>query len=810
MKRHFTLIRCILGVLFLAPLMLVAQPVINQVSPLNTTVGQYEKFEVAIDLSASYTNPYDYDQITVKAVFTGPDNQTIDVDGFYIEDYILSASGDLTADGDGFKVRFTPHLIGSWSYVLNVTDANGTTAHPAQTFDCVNAATPYERGFARLSNSNYLQTDDQEQLILIGENMCWQNGNAFQDYKKWIDKLTANGGNYFRLWHAHWGLGIEWENGWNQFEGLRRYHQVKSRYQDWLYEYCSENDVYIMLALQHHGPVSTQVNPNWNDSPYNVANGGPCQNTAEFFTNQAAIDHTKNRYRYIVARWGYSRAIMSWELFNEVEWTDNYDQIRSDVALWHAEMAQYIKSIDPYQHLMTTSFAKSENDPLVWGNTDFDFTQTHYYLNSPNIERVLGGGIKSYLDEYGKPTMNGEFGIGLSSTLPQVDPDGIHIHNGLWGTLFSGAMGTGMTWWWDIYMEVSDLYYHFDGVAKVSAEIPFKDKQLTPASGVVTGAPGDLSLTPSLEWGGIGTDTITINNDGSISPSNASLGTFLYGSVWNTQFRSPPVFVVNYPQDGTFVVSTGSGTGSNAKINIQLDGAQVLSVSAQTSMDYSINVPAGGHIIKVDNKGTDWISIGAYRFSGLGSKVDAYVMQSQDNKLAAGWLLSNKYNHTSVPQGGPPTPITATSLHLENLVNTTYYLKWYNCLTGAVIASDPVSVVNGELDATIPAFQWDLAFLLDQNDAPVTALEVLAEANFKLYPNPAQAGATLTLEIAGLENERGNIQLLDMSGRQLWQKEIQFSTEQQFELPANLAQGLYWVKIQAGEQVGTKSVVVSP
>ncbi|MFK7921464.1 MAG: DUF5060 domain-containing protein [Bacteroidia bacterium] len=810
MKRHFTLISCILGVLFLAPLMLVAQPIINQISPLNTTVGQYEKFEVAIDLNASYSNPYDYDQITVKAVFTGPDNQPIDVDGFYIEDYILSTSGGLTPDGDGFKLRFAPHLIGSWSYALSVTDANGTTTHPTQTFDCVNASAPFERGFARLSNSNYLQTDNQEQLILIGENMCWQNNNAFQDYKKWIDKMTANGGNYFRLWHAHWGLGIEWENGWNQFEGLRKYHQVKSRYQDWLYEYCSENDVYIMLALQHHGPVSTQVNPNWNDSPYNVANGGPCQNTAEFFTNQIAIDHTKNRYRYIVARWGYSRAIMSWELFNEVEWTDNYDQIRSDVALWHADMAQYIKSIDPYQHLITTSFAKSENDPLIWGNTDFDFTQTHYYLNSPNIERVLGGGIKSYLDEYGKPTMNGEFGIGLSSTLPQVDPDGIHIHNGLWGTLFSGAMGTGMTWWWDIYVEVSDLYYHFDAVAKVTADIPLKDKQFTPANGVVSGAPGDLSLIPSLDWGSIGTDTITVNNDGSISPTNASLGTFLYGSQWNTQFRSPPVFVVNYPQDGTFTISTGSGTGNSPKLNVRLDGSQVLSQNAQVSTDYLINVPAGAHIIKVDNTGTDWISIGAYSFSGLGSKVDAYVMQSQDNKMATGWLLSNQYNHSSVPQGGPPTPVTGTSLHLENLVDSTYFLKWYNCLTGAVIASDPVTVVNGELDATIPAFQWDLAFLLDRNDAPITALEVLAEANFKLYPNPAQAGATLTLEIAGLENEGGNIQLLDMSGRQLWQKEVQFALEQQFELPANLTQGLYWVKIQAGEQVGTKPIVVSP
>ncbi|MEL6845711.1 MAG: hypothetical protein AAFP02_21100, partial [Bacteroidota bacterium] len=385
---------------------------------------------------------------------------------------------------------------------------------PVASFDCIAADPPYDRGFARMSNSNYLQTDDQKGLVLIGENLCWQNDNAYMDYTKWLDDLTGNGGNYFRLWHAHWGLGIEWKNGWRQFQGLRRYQQAKAYYQDWLYEHSAERDVYIMLTLQHHGPVSTQVNPEWQNNPYNAANGGPCQSTADFFTDPQAIAHTKNRYRYIVARWAYSRAIMCWELFNEVEWTDNYDLIQVDVALWHAEMAQYLKSIDPYQHLVSTSFAKKQNSPLVWTNTDIDFTQTHFYLNAPNFERVLSNGVKHFLDEYGKPTMNGEFGLGLSSTLPQVDPDGIHLHNALWSTLFSGAMGTGMSWWWDIYIEVRNLGFHYDGLSKVATNIPFKEAQMEPTQAKISGAKGDLSLTPSLDWGEVGSPSITINSDG--------------------------------------------------------------------------------------------------------------------------------------------------------------------------------------------------------------------------------------------------------------------------------------------------------
>ncbi|TAE43604.1 MAG: hypothetical protein EAZ89_22010, partial [Bacteroidetes bacterium] len=324
-------------------------------------------------------------------------------------------------------------------------------------------SSPHNKGFARTGATRYLRTDHEDQLILIGENMCWQNTNAYLDYKKWIDKLSGAGGNYFRLWHAHWGLGIEWKNNVSQYQGLRRYQQEKARYQDWLFDYAAEKGVYLMLTLQHHGQVSTQVNPNWSESPYNAANGGPCAQTWDFFTDSAAKAHTRNRYRYIVARWGYSRAILCWELFNEAEWTDAYDLHDADVMLWHAEMAAYLKSIDPYQHLVTTSFADEKNDPLVWGNTDIDFTQTHYYINSPNLERVLAGGARRYLSDYAKPTLNGEFGIGASSTLPQIDPDGIHIHNGLWAPVFSGGMGTGMSWWWDIYIEVKNLYTHFEG-----------------------------------------------------------------------------------------------------------------------------------------------------------------------------------------------------------------------------------------------------------------------------------------------------------------------------------------------------------
>nr|MCU0403665.1 hypothetical protein [Chitinophagaceae bacterium] len=38
-------------------------PVIQQVTPVATSVGRFQKFEIAITLTAGYSNPYDYDEI---------------------------------------------------------------------------------------------------------------------------------------------------------------------------------------------------------------------------------------------------------------------------------------------------------------------------------------------------------------------------------------------------------------------------------------------------------------------------------------------------------------------------------------------------------------------------------------------------------------------------------------------------------------------------------------------------------------------------------------------------------------------------
>ncbi|MEZ4960600.1 MAG: FG-GAP-like repeat-containing protein [Saprospiraceae bacterium] len=785
---------------------LAAPPVINSLTPLAASVEKWGKFEVGIALTATFSNPYDYDEIAVTATFTGPSGQQKSVDGFFMQDYdLVPASGSLMPTGNGkFKVRFSPDEIGTWSFAISVTDSIGTTTSAIQNFDCVEVGSPNNHGFVRTNMSNYLNFDDGQPYIPIGENMAWQINNPYLDYKDWLESLASNGGNFMRLWHAHWGLGLEWENGNNSFQGLRNYKQTNCFYQDWLFDYCAENGIYVMLALQHHGPVSTQVNPNWDESPYNAANGGPCQNTWDFFSNGGAKADTKNRLRYIVARWGYARSILCWELFNEVVWTDDFANRKGEVADWHFEMAEFLKTTDPNRHLVTTSYGNDFTDENVWAHPDIDLTQTHFYINTPNLERALANGNRSFLNEFEKPTLNGEFGLGGSASLANTDPDGIHLHNSIWGSLFGGGLGSAMTWWWDSYIHPQDLYYHFSVLHSFSEEVPFLEKNMRPTTAVIAGVPGDLVLTPTLGWAGFGEADISIDENGMVVPTGAALCQYLYGSLWNTQYRNPPTFNVDFPQPGQFQVKTGAAMGESPSIAIYLDGVLVLQQNGTTGQTYSILVPAGQHTIKVDNLGTDWITIASYSFSGMGSRLDGYALMSEDKSIAAGWVLNNSYNHEYVVANGAPDLAAGGQLYLHDFVPGTYYIQWFDCLTGAMLEENTVALITGNESFPVPDLLWDAAFLIEGEPGKVAARERQPHFTFSVYPNPVVAGGLVSIDYGKDEMVDSSVALLDMSG-----KEIRlFQPNNTLQLPNELPEGIYWIKLENKGKVGTKAITV--
>jgi hypothetical protein len=222
------------------------------------------------------------------------------------------------------------------------------------------------------------------------------------------------------------------------------------------------------------------------------------------FTDPRAKELFQRRLRYVVARWGAYPNVLGWELWNEVDLSST---AMDAVLPWHDEMSTYLRDIDPYDHLITTSTSlpwsiaavsasdlTSFDSPLFafWQMNNIDFSQAHLYaLGGSSVDfGELVPDISANLLRFNKPTLLAEAGVsadGPDETIA-ADPGGLGFHDMLWAGLFAQTMGTGMSWWWDNVVDPQDWYAHFGPLATITKDIDF-DRQAFVARNSAATAP---------------------------------------------------------------------------------------------------------------------------------------------------------------------------------------------------------------------------------------------------------------------------------------------------------------------------------
>jgi len=687
-----------------------APPQIRSVTPVSSSVALYGRFELSADIVSPIQNPFDYDEVHLSGTFTSPAGKTKTVDGFYFQDYTLNTvSGGLTVSGSPqWRLRFTPDEAGIWEYTISFTNPGGTANSAKQNFQVSPGAA---KGFLRKASDQYLKNDDGSAFFPIGENIGWYNSSVL-DYRTWVDKLAANGGNFIRIWMASWSFGIEWND-----TGLGNYSNRMDRAWnlDWVIDHAAEQGVRVQLCLNNHGQVSSQTNPEWSDNPYNAANDGPCANTWDFFTDAMARNLFKNRMRYIIARWGGSASLGAWELFNEVELTDAFSDHHDAVTAWHDEMAQFIRGVDPYKHLVTTSYAQYPNDPATWSLASLDYTQLHYYSSTSDLETLHRTGLLRYMSDFGKPALVGEFGLNTDGVgLIALDPSGINIHNSIWSHTASGAMGAGMTWWWDSYVDPQDLYHHYQPLNLFVSELDLSGQTYAPANVLcMSDTTADITITPGFtSWDKSPQSSFVIRSDGSLSPSVSGLGTYIFGQS-HSELRNPPTFQAHTTIPATFTVNVNSVSDSGANVFLKIDGAtakDLLVLPRDTPCSISIQIPAGDHVITVDNDGVDWFEVADYGVSGAFPALRSFAVQSADQIF--GWAQNRDYNWKWVLDhvGAPPVVING-AIQITGVPDRSWTLDWYDCSTGAKVGSpETITSSGGVLAFPVPTLGWDLAY----------------------------------------------------------------------------------------------------
>ena len=218
-----------------------------------------------------------------------------------------------------------------------------------------------------------------------------------------------------------------------------------------------------MLCLDYHGIFEVKPdfwggNNFWPRHPYNATNGGPCQVQNDFFTNAEARKLYEKRLRYLVARWSAFPNLLAWEFFNEID--NEYKYLKhDDVVAWHRGMGRHLRSIDPYRHLITSSFTGGSEKPDLFALPEMDFSQYHSY-NEKHPAQMMGQKTARFFEKYQKPFYVSEYGTDWRGWKPDTDPYFRALHQAIWSGVFTGAAGTGMTWWWES-IHANNLYLHW-------------------------------------------------------------------------------------------------------------------------------------------------------------------------------------------------------------------------------------------------------------------------------------------------------------------------------------------------------------
>ncbi len=401
------------------------------------------KTPAEIDLlgTPSVANPFSIDQANIWAEFEGPSKQIVRSPFFWFQDY----TGALPRGEGVFRVRFKPTEAGQWtlrvSGVIRSLDLSKVVQPLSLTF--AEASVPQIQvngtGFSR----------GGKPFTPIGYNIAWSKQNSLADYDKWFKQAARNGANWARVWMASWGFGIEWKD-----TGLGDYskRQDRAKKLDQVFALGAKYGININLVLLNHGAFSETTNSEWRDNPYNKLNGGPLNSPGEFVTSADAKKFWEQRLRYVVARWGAQSSLVSWEWWNEVDFTP---MGASELQSWIRESDQLLRTLDAYNHPTTTSWS-SGGSLRDWSNVDF--ASIHVYNDADPIATLgnLAPSMKTVLP--GKPTIVAEMGSGAAGEDPTLDKTGLHMHNSQWAAVFAGFGSPAMYWWWDEYIDPLKLW----------------------------------------------------------------------------------------------------------------------------------------------------------------------------------------------------------------------------------------------------------------------------------------------------------------------------------------------------------------
>ncbi len=197
------------------------------------------------------------------------------------------------------------------------------------------------------------------------------------------------------------------------------------------------------------------------------------------------FDHQANYFRYLIARWGYSRAIGLWVIMDELEGVGDHIGIMAERSGWwrFPQCERWLGDIvrlfrgkltrsdgrqyagDPFGHPLHAATTSAGGQGQRGGNLDWqggpagarvDVLGWHWYPQNPDTEAswtdqwlYVIDGVTAYTEAPGDHVrLISEFGA-MERSAPTDAPVKLHptlYHHAIWAGIFSGLAGTPMDW----------------------------------------------------------------------------------------------------------------------------------------------------------------------------------------------------------------------------------------------------------------------------------------------------------------------------------------------------------------------------
>lgn len=232
------------------------------------------------------------------------------------------------------------------------------------------------------------------------------------------------------------------------------FNEEYARRIDRLVALAEEHGIYLGIVLITHTCDVTCIAQNLDLHPYHVSKGGPLEEMNDLLVDGRAKDLWLQRMRYISDRWGHSRHIAMWELYNELLNCGGHDARAAE--RWTAEMGTALRDYE------MAAYGKAH--PVIVSTVDF-VPKHRFFCDSPGTDLMVshyygrlgwtGNPVRAALDIH-RGTLQNLKRIGFSRpflenerTLAASFPVSIQRemeHAAAWALMASGAASPGCTW----------------------------------------------------------------------------------------------------------------------------------------------------------------------------------------------------------------------------------------------------------------------------------------------------------------------------------------------------------------------------